>query len=60
MRFLSQRSGKQFDPRIIEIMSQLKPDDAANSWVIVADLADPVASLAADGFEPGFVDAASF
>jgi putative two-component system response regulator len=60
MKFLSQRSGKQFDPRIIEIMSQHKPDDAANSWVIVADLAEPADSLdsiAADGFEPGFVDA---
>ena len=27
MRFLSQRSGKQFDPRIIEIMAQLSDDD---------------------------------
>ncbi|HEV7681330.1 MAG TPA: HD domain-containing phosphohydrolase [Pyrinomonadaceae bacterium] len=27
MRFLSQRSGKQFDPQIIEIMAQLSDDD---------------------------------
>jgi HD-GYP domain-containing protein (c-di-GMP phosphodiesterase class II) len=35
MRFLSQRSGKQFDPHIIEIMSQLShcdlPNDSAGS-----------------------------
>lgn len=57
MRFLSQRSGKQFDPSIIEIMSQLKPANAANSRVLVADLADPVDSFASDDFEPRFVDA---
>lgn len=27
MRFLSQRSGKQFDPRVIEILSQFSDDD---------------------------------
>lgn len=27
MRFLIQRSGKQFDPKVIEIMSQLRPED---------------------------------
>jgi len=26
MRFLSQRSGKQFDPRVVEALSQLSPD----------------------------------
>jgi response regulator RpfG family c-di-GMP phosphodiesterase len=35
MRFLSQRSGKQFDPQLIEIMSQLsdndRPDDSSIS-----------------------------
>jgi response regulator RpfG family c-di-GMP phosphodiesterase len=30
MRFLSQRSGKQFDPQIIEIMSQLSDTDLPN------------------------------
>jgi response regulator RpfG family c-di-GMP phosphodiesterase len=30
MRFLSQRSGKQFDPQIIEIMSQLSDRDLPN------------------------------
>lgn len=30
MRFLSQRSGKQFDPQIIEIMSQLSPGEPPN------------------------------
>ena len=30
MRFLSQRSGKQFDPHIIEIMSQLSHCDLPN------------------------------
>jgi HD-GYP domain-containing protein (c-di-GMP phosphodiesterase class II) len=27
MRFLSQRSGKQFDPQVIEILSQFSPGD---------------------------------
>jgi response regulator RpfG family c-di-GMP phosphodiesterase len=27
MRFLSQRSGKQFDPAVVEVMSQLSPND---------------------------------
>jgi hypothetical protein len=32
MRFLSQRSGKQFDPQIIEIMSQFSAADLPNDW----------------------------
>jgi response regulator RpfG family c-di-GMP phosphodiesterase len=27
MRFLSQRSGKQFDPAVVKVLSQLSPDD---------------------------------
>jgi response regulator RpfG family c-di-GMP phosphodiesterase len=44
MRFLSQRSGKQFDPAVVEIMSQLSPNDgdetssSLESEMIVAGL----------------------
>jgi response regulator RpfG family c-di-GMP phosphodiesterase len=51
MKFLSQRSGKQFDPFVIAIMLQLAPDDVAIS------AAEEGNSLAADNFEPAFVDA---
>ncbi|HKB65580.1 MAG TPA: HD domain-containing phosphohydrolase [Pyrinomonadaceae bacterium] len=47
MRFLSQRSGKQFDPQIIEIMSQLSPEHLPN------DL--PPSTESADGFEENVV-----
>jgi len=38
MRFLSQRSGKQFDPQVIEIMSQLSQSDLPND---LAEAAGP-------------------
>jgi HD-GYP domain-containing protein (c-di-GMP phosphodiesterase class II) len=41
MRFLSQRSGKQFDPQIIEIMSQLSHSDSANDSPGSAESAAP-------------------
>ena len=47
MRFLSQRSGKQFDPQVIEIMSQLTPGDLPNA------LPDSIEST--DGFEENVV-----
>jgi len=47
MRFLSQRSGKQFDPQIIEIVSQLAPEDLPN------DLTASIES--AGGFEENVV-----
>ena len=37
MRFLSQRSGKQFDPRIIQIMSQLSQGDLPKDFLISAN-----------------------
>jgi putative two-component system response regulator len=54
MRFLSQRSGKQFDPRVIEIMSQLSPDQLPQDSEIAADEST---ILAEDSFEPALVDA---
>jgi response regulator RpfG family c-di-GMP phosphodiesterase len=40
MRFLLQRSGKQFDPRIIDIMSQLVPEDAPKNEIHETDESD--------------------
>jgi response regulator RpfG family c-di-GMP phosphodiesterase len=37
MRFLSQRSGKQFDPRIIQIMSQLSEGVVPKGFVVSAN-----------------------
>jgi putative two-component system response regulator len=37
MRFLSQRSGKQFDPRITEIISQFAPVEVPESAIIAAE-----------------------
>jgi len=51
MRFLLQRAGKQFDPRVIEILSELTPDDVRESEVdnlnlevFAASYADTVSS----------------
>ena len=41
MRFLSQRSGKQFDPKIIEIMSQLSHDDLPHGFLTSAESLGP-------------------
>jgi HD-GYP domain-containing protein (c-di-GMP phosphodiesterase class II) len=54
MRFLSQRSGKQFDPKVIEIMSQLEPLEIPESAIFVTQ--EPT-SVETDVFEPAFVDA---
>jgi response regulator RpfG family c-di-GMP phosphodiesterase len=55
MQFLLQRSGKQFDPRVIEIMSQLNPDDISMPETVAA--ASGNGSISTDRFEPAFVDA---
>jgi HD-GYP domain-containing protein (c-di-GMP phosphodiesterase class II) len=50
MRFLSQRSGKQFDPAVVEAMSQLSPNDgdeassSSEAEMIVAGLSGITAS----------------
>lgn len=54
MRFLSQRSGKQFDPTIIEIMSQLSHDDLPHGAVTEGDAAGSFENSLDD---PAFVDA---
>jgi response regulator RpfG family c-di-GMP phosphodiesterase len=56
MRFLSQRSGKQFDPTVIELMSQFAPIDVPESAIIPGD---ELISLASDDFEPGYVAVSS-
>jgi putative two-component system response regulator len=54
MRFLSQRSGKQFDPYVIAIMSQIAPLSVPDNAISVAD---PLEGFANGNFEPAFVDA---
>lgn len=54
MRFLSQRSGKQFDPGVTEIISQFAPVEVPESAIIVDEAG---ASFGTDDLEPAFVDA---
>jgi putative two-component system response regulator len=54
MRFLSQRSGKQFDPKIIEIMSMLSQDEAPTLTSL-----DRIRPFSQDTLvEPAYIDAA--
>jgi response regulator RpfG family c-di-GMP phosphodiesterase len=55
LQFLLQRSGKQFDPGVIEIMSQLNPGEMATPETLAA--ASENASALSERFEPAFVDA---
>ncbi len=55
MQFLLQRSGRQFDPKVIEIMSQLDPevnDSVATSAQFPEDV-----ELVSEHLEPAFVEA---
>jgi response regulator RpfG family c-di-GMP phosphodiesterase len=52
MSFLSQRSGKQFDPGVIELFSQFAPVDVPDSAIVAAE---EVKSFGTDDFEPGYV-----
>jgi putative two-component system response regulator len=54
MRFLSQRSGKQFDPTVIAILSQFSNDDLPHD-TSAEDV--PPQPDGPDGFEPAYVDA---
>jgi HD-GYP domain-containing protein (c-di-GMP phosphodiesterase class II) len=49
MRFLSQRAGKQFDPKIIQIMSQLSENDLPQGFLTSID-----SSNARDAHAPSF------
>lgn len=55
MQFLLQRSGKQFDPRVLEMMSQLNPDDLDNSETVVES--GESNAVRNERLEPAFVDA---
>jgi response regulator RpfG family c-di-GMP phosphodiesterase len=59
MQFLSQRSRKQFDPGIVEILSQLSPADVDNTDRF-ATTGDSHPAVANEGFEPAFVDATAW
>jgi response regulator RpfG family c-di-GMP phosphodiesterase len=56
MRFLVQRSGKQFDPRIIEILFQLSPEKL-NAPQDASGVYGEASRLEEDNFEPSYVDA---
>ncbi len=55
MQFLLQRSGRQFDPQVIEIMSQVNPDDLDNSETLSP--AGEYNAAVNESIEPAFVDA---
>jgi len=57
MKFLTQRSGRQFDPVAIEILSQLSPEELADRQPPVAAYAD-YSHVRQGTFEPACVDAA--
>lgn len=52
MRFLTQRSGKQFDPTVIEVLSQLSPADIARGQRVTSY--GGLSSLKQDTFVPVF------
>jgi response regulator RpfG family c-di-GMP phosphodiesterase len=56
MRFLTQRSGKQFDPALIEILSKLSGDELGNQQHSITSFGG-YDNLNQDSFEPGYVDA---
>jgi len=56
MRFLTQRSGKQFDPVLIEVLSKLSSDELGKQQHPVANYGE-YSPLRQAAFEPGYVDA---
>lgn len=58
MQFLTQRAGKQFDPSVIEIMSQLDPEDI-RTWDLLAEVGNH-SGVVIESLEPAFVDATTW
>ena len=56
MRFLTQRSGKQFDPLVIEVLSQLSPEELGKQQHPITTYGE-YRRLRQDSFEPAYVDA---
>jgi response regulator RpfG family c-di-GMP phosphodiesterase len=56
MRFLSQRSGKQFDPVVIEVLAQLSPEELGKAQHPITTYGE-YSRLRQDSFEPSFLDA---
>jgi putative two-component system response regulator len=56
MRFLIQRSGKQLDPMVIDVLSQLPPDEPGRQLCPITTHSE-YSDLRQDSFEPGYVDA---
>lgn len=56
MRFLAQRSGKQFDPRVIEVLSQFSPEELGKHQHPITTYGE-YRRLRQDSFGPAYVDA---
>jgi response regulator RpfG family c-di-GMP phosphodiesterase len=56
MRFLTQRSGKQFDPMIIEILSQLSPEELGKEQHPITTYGE-YSRLREDSLQAGYADA---
>jgi response regulator RpfG family c-di-GMP phosphodiesterase len=56
MRFLSQRSGKQFDPKVINVLLQLSPEELGKQQHLVTTYGE-YSRLKQDGFSNAHVDA---
>lgn len=56
MRFLTQRSGKQFDPMVIEVLTQLSPEELCEERHPITTYGED-SRLRQESFEPAFVDA---
>lgn len=57
MRFLTQRSGKQFDPMVIEVLSQLSPEELGKQQHPITTYGE-YSRLRQDSLEAAYVDAA--
>ncbi len=55
MRFLTQRSGELFDPMVIEVLSQLSPEELSTPQHPITTYEH--SRLRQDSFEPAYVDA---
>jgi response regulator RpfG family c-di-GMP phosphodiesterase len=58
MRFLTQRSGKQFDPMVVEVLSQLSPEELGKQQPPITTYGE-YSRLRHDNFEFSHVDAVS-
>ncbi|HEY8187490.1 MAG TPA: HD domain-containing phosphohydrolase [Pyrinomonadaceae bacterium] len=55
MRFLTQRSGKQFDPMVVEVLTQFSPEDLGERLDSIPTYGEHN-RLRQDSYDPAFVD----